>query len=153
MPLADGGQATTSRARAAFDLSFANNAPPQPRARRVIGQVAQISGTNAVVELEVFKSTGEHATVGKFMGLTTGKTAIIAFITKIGEQPINVDETLDYGASPEAPLQPAAAQPPILQSPATAPVSPRGEALRASLLKKPLGGSLPQTPGYPSKYR
>ncbi len=37
------------------------------------------------------------------------------------------------------------------------PVSPRGEALRASLLKKPLdaslGGSLPQPPGYPTRYR
>jgi hypothetical protein len=68
-----------------------------------------------------------------------------------------LDETPDYGASLDAPLQPAAAPPAAPQAPVAPPLSPRGEALRASLLKKPLdaslGGSLPQTPGYPPKYR
>lgn len=70
------------------------------------------------------------------------------------------EELLDYGAL-EAPLQPASAAAPlgpptVPQAPVSPPVSPRDEALRASLLKKPLdaslGGNLPNTPSF-SKYR
>jgi hypothetical protein len=66
------------------------------------------------------------------------------------------EEAMECGAPLEAPLQPAP-PPPIPQAPVAPPVSPRGEALRASLLKKPLdaslGGARSQPPGYPSRYR
>ena len=65
------------------------------------------------------------------------------------------EEMTEYGASLEAPLQPAP-PPPIPQVPVAPPVSPRGEALRASLLKKPLDATLggsPQPQSHPSRYR
>jgi hypothetical protein len=67
------------------------------------------------------------------------------------------DDVPDYG---ESPLQPA--QPSAPAMPATPPPSPRGEALRASLLKKPLdaaavapgaGAPPPLPPGYPQRPR
>ncbi len=73
------------------------------------------------------------------------------------------DDMLDYGSPPDAPsLQPAQAPPaapahPLRPAatyngpPMAPPVSPRGEALRASLLKKPLdAGSLGTPPGPPA---
>ena len=74
-----------------MDTSFGNNntAPAATRPAG-IGRVAQVSGANAVVELDARAGTGEHATVGKFMGLTTGKTVLIALITEVGEQPVSV---------------------------------------------------------------
>ncbi len=80
-----------------MDRTFADNirapAPPAPAASPTpasIGRVALVSGSHAVVELNARATTHEHATVGKFMGLTTGKAIIIALITEIGEQPVNV---------------------------------------------------------------
>jgi DNA helicase HerA-like ATPase len=67
------------------------------------------------------------------------------------------DDVLDYGSPLDAPsLQPA--QPAAPAMPATPPPSPRGEALRASLLKKPLDpGALnappASPPGYPPRIR
>ena len=65
------------------------------------------------------------------------------------------DDLLDYGSPLDAPLQPA-----IPQAPVTPPASPRGEALRASILKKPLDAGaaspypLPNNPvGYPTRQR
>jgi DNA helicase HerA-like ATPase len=59
---------------------------------------------------------------------------------------------VDHGAFDTPPLQPG--PPP---GPQPVPVSPRGEALRSSLLKKPLdaslGNSLPQPPVHPSRGR
>jgi hypothetical protein len=76
-------------------------------------------------------------------------------------------EELDYGSTLDAPLQPAAPLAPV--APVAPPPSPRGEALRSSLLKKPLDASFagapaappgypssnpPSTPpGYPSRFR
>ena len=68
-------------------------------------------------------------------------------------------DDLDYASPLDAPLQPAAPAAPV-----TPPPSPRGEALRSSLLKKPLDpvagapagppgyppSNLPPPPGYPS---
>ncbi len=65
----------------------------------------------------------------------------------------NDDEFADYSAPLDAaPLQPAAPQAPTMPPPV--PPSPRGEALRSSLLKKPLDaasfGAQPATrPGFP----
>ncbi len=64
------------------------------------------------------------------------------------------DDFNDFADTP--PLQPAAMQVPSI--PATPPPSPRGDALRSSLLKKPLdassfGNPQPGSPGFPSKFR
>jgi hypothetical protein len=67
------------------------------------------------------------------------------------------DDLLDHGSAPDAPaLQPA--QAPAPAAPLTSPPSPRGEALRSSLLKKPLdagplGGPRANPPGYPPRFR
>jgi hypothetical protein len=66
------------------------------------------------------------------------------------------DDLLDYGSSFDNPLAPAAPA-----APAPPPPSPRGEMLRASLLKKPIevglgsamGGPPPLPPGYPQRPR
>ena len=66
------------------------------------------------------------------------------------------DDFNDYGDAPT--LQPAAAPAPAAYAPPTPPPSARGEALRSSLLKKPLDASSfgnPQpgsTPGFPSRF-
>ena len=63
------------------------------------------------------------------------------------------DDMADYASYEAPPLQPAqaAAQPVPVQP------SPRGEALRSSLLKKPLDtgahGAPPSPPGYPPRFR
>ncbi len=65
-------------------------------------------------------------------------------------------EDLDYSSALDTPLQPAAPAAPAM--PAAPPPSPRGEALRSSLLKKPLdanalaGNPLAMPPGYPSSH-
>ncbi len=71
-------------------------------------------------------------------------------------------EELDYSSPLDAPLQPAApAAAPVPATPVAPPPSPRGEALRSSLLKKPLDphalaeagappSQRPTLPGYPS---
>ena len=61
------------------------------------------------------------------------------------------EDSPDFSSFEAPPLQPAAPPPPQ-----PVPVSPRGEALRSSLLKKPLeGGSAAPTqpPGYPPRFR
>jgi DNA helicase HerA-like ATPase len=49
-----------------------------------IGRVAAVSGAQATLELG--EGGAEQATVGKFVGLTMAKSAIIGLITEIGEQ-------------------------------------------------------------------
>jgi DNA helicase HerA-like ATPase len=51
-----------------------------------IGRVIGVSGSQTTVELTARSSDGGHPTVGKFMGMVTGKTLIIGLITDIGEQ-------------------------------------------------------------------
>jgi DNA helicase HerA-like ATPase len=67
------------------------------------------------------------------------------------------DSLPDYGASLDAPaLQPAAAAPAAPVAPVAPPPSPRGEALRSSLLKRPLDASLgapASPPGFPPRFR
>ncbi len=52
----------------------------------LIGRVAGVSGSQATVELTARSNGGEHPTVGKFMGMVTGKVLIIGLVTDIGEQ-------------------------------------------------------------------
>ena len=62
------------------------------------------------------------------------------------------EDSPDYSSYDAPPLQPAAPLPPQ-----PVPVSPRGEALRSTLLKKPLdpgpAGAPQQPPGYPPRFR
>jgi uncharacterized protein len=54
----------------------------------LIGRVAVVTGSQATVELNARGSGDDHPTVGKFMGLVTGKALIIALITEIGEHAV-----------------------------------------------------------------
>jgi hypothetical protein len=69
------------------------------------------------------------------------------------------DSVPDHGSPLDAPaLQPAApAAPAMPAAPLPPPPSARGEALRSSLLKKPLdasiGGAPANPPGYPPRFR
>lgn len=54
--------------------------------REPLGRVAVVGGSQATVELNPRGLAGEQPTVGKFMGLMTGKTVIIGIITEVGEQ-------------------------------------------------------------------
>ena len=60
---------------------------PSRMGPNLIGRVAGVSGSQATVELTARGNGGEHPTVGKFMGMVTGKVLIIGLITEIGEQP------------------------------------------------------------------
>src|SRR3972149_8172325 len=59
-----------------------------PVATQPIGRVIAVSGAQVSVDLTGRPPSGEIPTVGKFMGLTTLKSVIIALITDVGEQPI-----------------------------------------------------------------
>ena len=67
--------------------------PRQPLARThsepaLIGRVAVVNGSQSTVELAGRPMTGENPTVGKFMGLATGKALIVGLVTAIEEQPV-----------------------------------------------------------------
>jgi hypothetical protein len=196
----------------------------------LIGRVTAIAGSQATAELNLRAASGDHPTVGKFMGLMTGGSLTVGMISEVREQsaasnghashkcaqldligevrtgsngtarfqelPPNLrpnsdaagdtrsdagnnisrelissvierwrsasmsccmsDDDLLDNASPfdSLALQPAQAAAPV------APAAPslRGEALRSSLLKKPLdaatfGGRPANPPGYPPKFR
>src|SRR5579885_1841768 len=66
-----------------MDLASAQNART-PAAPEALGRVAAVTGAQATVELT--PRAAEHATVGKFMGLSTANSVIIGLITEIGEQ-------------------------------------------------------------------
>jgi len=74
-----------------MDRPFTGNASaPAPAGQECIGRVALVSGASAAVELDGRAASYEQATVGKFMGLMTGKTVIIALITEVGEEAVHV---------------------------------------------------------------
>ncbi len=56
-----------------------------PLAPASIGRVVAVNGAQSTVEL-TGRVNGENPTVGKFMGLTTGKALIVGMVTEIGEQ-------------------------------------------------------------------
>src|SRR6476469_3873953 len=58
---------------------------PSGTAPELIGRVAAVCGEQASVELQA-RTTGETATVGKFMGLIAGRVLIIGLITEVAEQ-------------------------------------------------------------------
>ncbi len=69
-----------------MDTSTASDARITPARPEAVGRVAGVSGSQATVELNVRAPSGEYSTVGKFMGLTTGKSIVIGLITEVGEQ-------------------------------------------------------------------
>ena len=69
-----------------MDTSIAQNAQTAPIKLESIGRIATVTGSQSTVELTSRSPGSESATVGKFMGLTTGKTVIIGLITEVGEQ-------------------------------------------------------------------
>src|SRR5471032_711626 len=69
-----------------MDTSIAQNAQAAPTKLESIGRIATVTGSQSTVELAPRVAGTETATVGKFMGLTTGKTVIIGLITEVGEQ-------------------------------------------------------------------
>ncbi len=69
----------TSLARDARPATAANAAEP-------LGRVVSITGSQATIELTGRAAGTEKPTVGKFVGLVTGPTLIVAMITEIGEQ-------------------------------------------------------------------
>jgi DNA helicase HerA-like ATPase len=60
-----------------------SGARPAPE---LIGRVAIVTGSQASVELNERATGGERPTVGKFMGLVSGKSVIIGLTTEVGEQ-------------------------------------------------------------------
>ena len=59
---------------------------PARSGAELIGRVAAISGSQATIELIARIAGGESPTVGKFMGMMTGKAVLIGLVTDIGEQ-------------------------------------------------------------------
>ena len=59
-----------------------------PNTRQTIGRVTAVDGAQAGIDLIGRPLGGENPTVGKFMGLTTGKSVIIGLITEVDEQVI-----------------------------------------------------------------
>ena len=70
-----------------MDTSTAHNSYTPARAGTdLVGRVVAVSGSQATVELNARSVSGEHPTVGKFMGMVAGKAVIIGMVTDIGEQ-------------------------------------------------------------------
>jgi DNA helicase HerA-like ATPase len=69
-----------------MDTALAGAARPTPATPQPIGRVVAITGAQATVELTARAVDGENPTVGKFMGLVTAKSLIVAMITEVGEQ-------------------------------------------------------------------
>jgi hypothetical protein len=66
----------------------ANSDPGATRARpESIGRVVRISGSQATVDLVPRPQPDDCPTVGKFIGLKTGKAVVIGLITEISEEP------------------------------------------------------------------
>ena len=70
----------TTTAHAHHQTSPARSGP------ELIGRVVGVSGSQVTVELTARSNGSEQPTVGKFMGMVTGKALIIGLITEIGEQ-------------------------------------------------------------------
>jgi hypothetical protein len=71
-----------------MDTSTAHAEPPSRTGPDLVGRVVAVSGSQATVELTARNTGGEHPTVGKFMGMVTGKALIIGLVTDIGEQAV-----------------------------------------------------------------
>jgi hypothetical protein len=52
----------------------------------LIGRVTAIAGSQATAELNLRAASGDHPTVGKFMGLMTGGSLTVGMISEVREQ-------------------------------------------------------------------
>ncbi len=52
----------------------------------LIGRVVTVTGSQATVEFNARAASGDHPTVGKFMGLVTGGSLTVGMISSIGER-------------------------------------------------------------------
>lgn len=55
--------------------------------QEIIGRISAVNGSQSTVDLTSHIAAGEKPTVGKFMGLMSGKALIIGLVTEIAEQP------------------------------------------------------------------
>ncbi len=72
----------------AMTASARAGAAAAPASPDQIGRVSVVGGAQATVELHPRTVTGEQPTVGKFMGLTSGKGLTVALITEVAEEPL-----------------------------------------------------------------
>ena len=70
-----------------MDTTLARSTPAKVES---IGRVATVNGSQSSVEINARAGAGEYPTVGKFMGLLTGKCVIIGLITEVGEDALSV---------------------------------------------------------------
>jgi DNA helicase HerA-like ATPase len=54
----------------------------------LLGRVVAVTGSQATVELDQRAPSKEKATVGKFLGLMTGRALLVGMITEVGESPL-----------------------------------------------------------------
>ncbi len=70
-----------------MDTAISRDLRATPARPESIGRVAGVNGSQSTVELAATRAPGgENPTVGKFMGLLSGKAVIIGLVTEIGEQ-------------------------------------------------------------------
>ncbi|MEI9803335.1 MAG: DUF87 domain-containing protein [Pseudolabrys sp.] len=69
-----------------MDTSVTRDAVTTPVRQELIGRIASVTGSQSAVELTTRPYGSDSPTVGKFMGLKTGRTVLIGLITEIGEQ-------------------------------------------------------------------
>jgi DNA helicase HerA-like ATPase len=70
-----------------MDTTISRDVRSMPARPESIGRVAAVNGSQSTVELAPRTAgIGETPTVGKFMGLLSGKAVIIGMVTEIGEQ-------------------------------------------------------------------
>jgi hypothetical protein len=71
-----------------MDSSLVQDTRPAtaPQETEALGRVISITGAQATIELAARVAGPDKPTVGKFVGLVTGPTLIVAMITEIGEQ-------------------------------------------------------------------
>src|ERR1700686_4923468 len=68
-----------------MDTSLSRNARTPAATIESIGRVAAVNGSQSSVEIGARVTSDECPTVGKFMGLMSGKAIIIGLITEVGE--------------------------------------------------------------------
>src|SRR6266568_4468655 len=72
---------------AIMDTTLSRDPRSAPARPESIGRVAAVNGSQSTIELAArTPGAGETPTVGKFMGLLSGRAVIIGLVTEIGEQ-------------------------------------------------------------------
>jgi len=79
---------TVKRAGANMDTAISTGCDVLATSTKLeaIGRIATVTGSQSTVELTGRAANGENPTVGKFMGISTGKNVLIGLVTEVGEQ-------------------------------------------------------------------